>query len=285
LTSCRKKNWLKQKTKGVEGYLINIVHEYLKDIYGFVQIDEERSLVKEIRAGCLQGSIIGPLLFNILMSNLSEVVKPNRVISYADDSYIVVYADSDEALREPYVTKLISKTRSLLYAFRYLRRHLSLSDLKLALNAHLISRLTYAAPVWSHSINCKLRIKLRSSFYHVLRILVRDFERRLNRKDLVTLFEMEDIVQVLSKRTSVFVFKLIRNLSPFKLGQRLMMRSYFNDRDPFKIVFFDLSKTKIGKHCITNATKKIVENWRFDWPLLSLETFKAKLSAQFQTEN
>jgi len=335
------------KIKGVDGYLINIMHEYLKDRFGFVQIDDERSVVKEIRAGCVQGSIVGPLLFNILMSELHQTVKPNRVVSYADDSYVVVYADTDEALKqkiqgsllnhfewltrmgmtcnlgkteiikfnadklsvkigqttletsstmkvlgvtideklnwEPHIMKLIAKTRSLLFAFRYLRRHLSIADLKLAMNAHLISRLTYAAPVWSHSINYKLRLKLRSSYYQVLRVLIRDFEKRLSRNDLLDLFEMEDIVQVLNKRTSVFVFKLIQNLAPFKLAQRLMMRSYLNERNLEKVVFFDLSKTKNGKLCITNATKKIVDSWQFDWFHLSLITFKNKLGAQFQT--
>jgi len=45
------------------------------------------------------------------------------------------------------ITKMIQKCRSLLFAFRYIRRHLEIPDIKYILNAHLVCRLSYAAPV------------------------------------------------------------------------------------------------------------------------------------------
>lgn len=80
--------------------MINLIAEYISDRYGFVQIENFRSCVKKIRAGCIQGSIIGPLLFNIYTNQLQETVAPFKAISYADDAYIIVTADSVNSLRE-----------------------------------------------------------------------------------------------------------------------------------------------------------------------------------------
>jgi len=185
---------------------------------------------------------------------------------------------------EPHVTKLIQKCRSLLFAFRYIRRHLEISEIKFVLNAHLVSRLTYAAPVWSHSMNHKLRIKLRSVFYNTLRVILRDFERKMSRQEMASTFEMEDIIMILEKRTSVFIFKIFINLSPFNLIHKFMAKSYINERRPERVEFFNTSQSKYGKLCITNAAKKIVDTWKFDWLYLTPQVFKSKLKAQFLGE-
>jgi len=54
--------------------------------------------VRKIRAGCIQGSIIGPLLFNIYTSHLTQVVSPCQCVSYADDTYVVVEGSSKEEM-------------------------------------------------------------------------------------------------------------------------------------------------------------------------------------------
>jgi len=333
------------KQRKVPGYLINAVNAYLTDRMGFVQIDNHRSIVRTIRAGCVQGSIIGPLLFNILTSDLSKVIFPNKVVSYADDSYIVIKTTKAEDLKpkvtecmekhfewlnsigmicnqnktemmvfgidelslelgnmkiqstnkmkalgvildnklswEEHVSNIIRKSRSLQFAFRYLRRFLEIDELRSVLNAHLISRISYAAPVWSHSLNIKYKLRLRSTYYNTLRVLIRDFNKRISRPTLLDKFKMEDIIAILEKRTSVFIFKLVYHLQPFNIIQRLLSKSYLNERNPDKVIFFDTSKTRIGKMCITNAAKKITESWEFNWLSLSIEEFKSKLKAQF----
>jgi len=332
--------------KGIPTYLLNIINEYLSDRSGYVEISEHRSMVEPIRAGCVQGSIIGPLLFNILMSNLHTVIRPHAVVSYADDSYVVVSAaNRDELLEntrlcmiehygwlksigmvcntsktemmafgvdefeiridnepikstetmkalgvmldnklnwESHVTKIIQKCRSLLFAFRYIRRHLDIPEIKFILNAHLVSRLSYASPVWSHSINHKLKLKLRSVFYNTLRVILRDFERNMSRQSMAKSLEMEDIITTFEKRTSVFIFKIVTNLSPLNLTQKFLTKSYTNERKPERVEFFNTSSTKHGKLCITNAAKKIVDTWNFDWLYMSLYAFKEKIRAQFR---
>jgi len=94
--------------------------------------------------------------------------------------------------------------------------------------------------------------------------------------------EMEDIITTFEKRTSVFIFKIITNLSPLNLTQKFMTKSYINERKPERVEFFNTSSTKHGKLCITNAAKKIVDTWNFDWLYMSLYEFKEKIRAQFR---
>jgi len=85
--------------KKIPIYLINIIDEYLSNRSGYVEISESRSIVEPMNAGCVQGNIIGPLLLNILKSDFYSVIQPNSVVSYADDSYVVVKAQSREELQ------------------------------------------------------------------------------------------------------------------------------------------------------------------------------------------
>jgi len=68
---------------------------------------------------------------------------------------------------------------------------------------------------------------------------------------------MEDIIMTLEKRTSVFIFKIITNLSPFNLIRKFMTKSYINERKSEIFEFFNTSNSKFGKLCITNIAKKI----------------------------
>jgi len=46
--------------------------------------------------GCVQGSVLGPRLFNLYTSKIPDCFAHEiEIISYADDSYVVVY-DKDE---------------------------------------------------------------------------------------------------------------------------------------------------------------------------------------------
>lgn len=80
--------------KGIPSYLISVIHDYLSDRYGFVQVGNGRSRVRTIRAGCIQGSVIGPILFSIYTSFLSEILSPHKVVAYADDAYLIISADN-----------------------------------------------------------------------------------------------------------------------------------------------------------------------------------------------
>jgi len=305
------------KKKGIADYLIRIIHSYLEERMGYVQIDEARSFVKNITTGCVQGSILGPVLFNIYMSGLKELIEPCKLVSYADDSYIIASADNQIELEkvitgklkdhfkwlssigmkcnmaktelmlfgdgvmsvecenseirssqnmkilglnvdsclgwEPYISKMLSKVRSMIFSLRYIRQHLSLTDTIKVIQAQIISRMTYGSSVWSFAINYKLKSKIRSVFYLIIRTALRDFNLKMNRSEMLKATSLESIDDILFKRTSMFIFNIINNLSPTNLTSVFLSKSY--ERHPDRISFFDTSKSRLGKKCITNVLK------------------------------
>jgi len=333
--------------KGVPAYLIKIIHAYLENRTGYVQIDEAKLWVKDIKAGCVQGSVIGPFLFNLYMSDLNDIISPCKLVSYADDSYVIVHENDIESLKStltnkikqhcewlremgmisnmektemmifdpeeiqigfggkiikstktmkvlgvlldnqlnwvPFVQKVIGKVRSNIFALRYIRRYLSLKDTVKVVRSQVISRLSYGSPVWSSSLSYILRARIRSVYFLVIRMIIRDFNLRLSRKRMLRITGLENIDDIFFRRTSVFLYNIIYSLEPTNLAGIILSKSYFNERHQGKLTFFDSSRTKMGKKCITNLIKSYSDNWEFDWLGISVHEFKRKLRSQFDS--
>jgi len=322
----------------VPGYLIKIIHNYLSGRTGYVQIEESRSCDRDILTGCVQGSILGPVLFNIYMSELEDVVAPCKLISYADDSYIVIEAENKEILKnlttltmtrhfewlrskgmlcnmsktklliigsenmtvrvgndmieskpsmkvlgvhldnnlrwDCHVEKLVTKCRSFTFTLRYIRRYLNNEEMSRVIKAHIISRIAYASPSWSNFLRYNLKNKIKSVFFHILRVAQRDFNFVLNRASLLSRMNMESIETIFFKRTSVFIFNTIFHMAPTSTFLRLISKSYQNERMPNRLVFFDTSSARVSKICISNVAHTIVARWNFDWLNKTPSSFK-----------
>ncbi|KAL1447444.1 hypothetical protein WDU94_005421 [Cyamophila willieti] len=77
--------------KNIPGYLIRLVKSYLKDRR--IVLDE---IEMQMTAGVPQGSLISPLLWNILYDGVLRLAMPDGVhlLAYADDLAMVVLADT-----------------------------------------------------------------------------------------------------------------------------------------------------------------------------------------------
>jgi len=84
--------------------------------------------------------------------------------------------------------------------------------------------LAYGAQAWSSQISYHLRSKLRSSFFFLMRAVLRDFDRRLNRAGMLEWTGLESIEAISFKRISVFIFNLVRNLAPTSLCHKLLSK-------------------------------------------------------------
>jgi len=77
---------------------INVIVDFLSNRTGFVDINGTYSFIKPIPLGCVQGSVLGPFLFNIYTSDLEKVIKnvehSSHVTVYADDAYVALPFDS-----------------------------------------------------------------------------------------------------------------------------------------------------------------------------------------------
>jgi len=62
-----------------------------------------RSSTRQLKVGCVQGSILGPRLFTLYMRNLDKLLPPNlksKIIAYADDTYVSISGPNMEAVKQ-----------------------------------------------------------------------------------------------------------------------------------------------------------------------------------------
>ena len=66
-------------------------------------INGELSETRQIDLGVPQGSVLGPLLFNVYVNSLPTCVKKCRMILYADDAVLIYAASTPDSLQDAFV--------------------------------------------------------------------------------------------------------------------------------------------------------------------------------------
>ena len=82
---------------GVHGKELMWFESYLFNRQQFVSYQGMCSERQSIRCGVPQGSILGPLLFTIVINDITEQVKECRILLYADDT--VIYTSDKDSKR------------------------------------------------------------------------------------------------------------------------------------------------------------------------------------------
>ncbi len=106
------------KLSQVEGHLVSILVEFLKQRKAFVKHGQEHSKIIALDTGVPQGSVLGPKLFGLYTRGLKDVIAQHGVelVVYADDAYVIVSADNRDEL-----VKMVENTLDV--HIRWLRRH------------------------------------------------------------------------------------------------------------------------------------------------------------------
>jgi len=94
----------RMKTIGLPEDVIGLIRSWLEKRSAYVEVEDSCSEYYDITAGTIQGSILGPILFNIFMEPLMEV---EDSVSYADDSYNIELGDTKIAALKDLELKLI----------------------------------------------------------------------------------------------------------------------------------------------------------------------------------
>ena len=120
----------KMKHYGIKGTENDWFRSYLTERRQYTTIENDCSTLQEIFYGVPQGSVLGPLLFNLYINDLHQVIKHCSVFHYADDTNlllinkslkkIVSYVNHDLALitdwlRANKISLNTNKTKILIY--------------------------------------------------------------------------------------------------------------------------------------------------------------------------
>ena len=83
---------------GFERDTLNFFYSYLKGRKQTVNIKGESSMFLDILAGVPQGSILGPILFNIFLNDIIDIFKETSIYNFADDNTLSCHAKNIECL-------------------------------------------------------------------------------------------------------------------------------------------------------------------------------------------
>ena len=85
------------KIVGLPSDLVDLIQSWLSQRMYSVNINGKYSMYYNLESGTIQGSILGPFLYAIYVSPLSDIVK---ITSFADDNYIIHWNKSLITLNE-----------------------------------------------------------------------------------------------------------------------------------------------------------------------------------------
>jgi hypothetical protein len=92
-----------------EGLMFSIM-DFLQNRHFSVEVDGVTSASLYLDRGCVQGSVLGPRLFSMYVGKLESALKSTnediKLISYADDSYVVITCNTEQ--------EVVSETEKLL---------------------------------------------------------------------------------------------------------------------------------------------------------------------------
>lgn len=83
---------------GFRGVAHKLMKNYLADREQCVKIKDFISDMRKVEYGVPQGTVLGPILFNIYLNNLFQQGSSGQIVSFADDTAILYTADSWETL-------------------------------------------------------------------------------------------------------------------------------------------------------------------------------------------
>ena len=88
----------KLEAYGFDNSALNYVYDYLQERKQRTKVNGSYSSWRELKYGVPQGSILGPLLFNIFINYIVYVIKETKMANYADDNTIYTVESNKEDL-------------------------------------------------------------------------------------------------------------------------------------------------------------------------------------------
>ena len=90
---------IKLKYYGIQCMALNLLKKYLLGRNQYADLDCTHSDIQEVHGGVPQGSVMGPLLFNIFINVIIEVNSRFDFIMYADDTTLIPSLETQNILK------------------------------------------------------------------------------------------------------------------------------------------------------------------------------------------
>lgn len=87
----------KVKSCGIDHLAFDWLSSFLYNRYQQVRITDVMSDSLGVGSGVIQGSVLGPILFNIFINDVDDVVKHGHILKYADDIRIFISSPKNDA--------------------------------------------------------------------------------------------------------------------------------------------------------------------------------------------
>ncbi|MEL7307440.1 MAG: reverse transcriptase domain-containing protein, partial [Pseudomonadota bacterium] len=80
---------------GIRGAILKWLADFLSNRSQRVKINQTLSDNLPVTSGVIQGSVLGPTLFNIFINNIDEIIRHSKILKYADDVRVFQSANKD----------------------------------------------------------------------------------------------------------------------------------------------------------------------------------------------
>lgn len=178
---------------------------------------------------------------------------------------------------DDHINRTLAKTNSLSYALRFLNSKLSRSGFKKLIHAHILSRLSYGSQLWANCVTYNTAQKMKSCYYKYLRLMCRDYKKKLNRKGLLDETGMRSLDSIFKLQACRLLHSVCHFLTPSQLALTILTRGYFNERIPDRLTFGRYNARKVGFNSFTNRLHLIDDILQFDWLSMSQKSFNEAL--------
>jgi len=304
--------------------------DFLQNRSFYVEVDNVRSKSLNLDRGCVQGSVLGPKLFSLYLGKLESILKDinsdTKLITFADDSYVILKGKSDIEVKllaektlaahvaflknlgmtvneskteimwisrknvpiapiivgndlcEPtsnmkalgvYIdnnlswdtqaTHIVDKGKKLASIFRYLRGYMTEDQFLKTVSANFYSKTLYCSSVWLPNIKSTFKTKLNSIHFRMLRTAAKDYQLKLTKDELSTRCKRASPMEWAKYSTASVVIKTLRDKQPVVIHDLLQSTYYFEKRNRGRGLFFDMSRTRLGRQSIENRLAHIAQ--------------------------
>ncbi len=190
-----------------------------------------------------------PGLNNIRVNNCDCVLNDTmKVLGITFDSKLTWNQHSDKAIK---------KGKGLIAAFKHVRKYLTEGQFIKSVTCNFYSSVYYGSSVWLNNCKSISKTKLTSLHFRLLRTACKDYKNRMSRDELTNRCKRATPLEWSRYTSASVAIKTFRDKKPEILHDILQRTYYAERRNPARGMFYDSSRTKMGRQSIQNRLPHI----------------------------